>query len=435
MSLRKQFLLIIGIPSVGIILILLVGLFSFFSFRTTIGELSTIQQDRASILNADRDAYQAYLAQITAMNSTDAAELEEQSQASLENLDQTRERVDAPAARFTPEMEADYALFSNNYDEWRSESRRIVDIALQTADVRREIAGLYRDSEAVFSAMREQIDVLGVQIDGLLSGSLSSARRRTLEEALSLTLNGDRDAYQAYLALEKALGTQGTDQLQSFAADVDENMGQTFERVDRAAALLGSSAAELRTRFGELYAGWSEANSRILKLTQDIAGERSRQALLSQSSGENFAEMRNALDRLGNSMDERAAVSVTSMNASIGRAVIVYLLVAALSLGLSVLLTLILSSSMLRSIRISSDAATQLTTGDLSVAIDIKRSDEIGVLAESLRAMIRRLRGIVGDISQAADNISGGSEEIAKSAQQLSAGATEQAASSEQVSA
>ncbi|MBF0156903.1 MAG: methyl-accepting chemotaxis protein [Magnetococcales bacterium] len=78
--------------------------------------------------------------------------------------------------------------------------------------------------------------------------------------------------------------------------------------------------------------------------------------------------------------------------------------------------------------------ARQLAQGDLTATVDLDQKDEIGQLADALRGMVGKLREVVGDISQAAQQVSAGSGELSDTAQQLSQGSTEQAASIEETS-
>ena len=79
--------------------------------------------------------------------------------------------------------------------------------------------------------------------------------------------------------------------------------------------------------------------------------------------------------------------------------------------------------------------ADELKSGNLSAALDVRRDDETGVLAESLRDMLGSLRGVVAEVQTESRELAGKSAKLAASSQELSQGATEQAASMEEVSA
>jgi methyl-accepting chemotaxis protein len=78
--------------------------------------------------------------------------------------------------------------------------------------------------------------------------------------------------------------------------------------------------------------------------------------------------------------------------------------------------------------------AETVAAGDLTANLDVDQKDEIGTLADSLRDMVTRLKGVVGEIRTAGDNIASGSQQMSSSAEEMSQGATEQASSTEEVS-
>jgi methyl-accepting chemotaxis protein len=78
-----------------------------------------------------------------------------------------------------------------------------------------------------------------------------------------------------------------------------------------------------------------------------------------------------------------------------------------------------------------------ISRGDLTVKADGNlngRKDEIGQLGAALHVMVEKLRNILTDIMNGAENISSASSGMSSSSQQLSQGANEQASSAEEVS-
>jgi methyl-accepting chemotaxis protein len=79
--------------------------------------------------------------------------------------------------------------------------------------------------------------------------------------------------------------------------------------------------------------------------------------------------------------------------------------------------------------------AQKMAEGDMTQELDGNQKDEIGMLAEALREMVRRLNEVMGEVVEGANNVAAGSQELSATSQSLSQGASEQAASVEQVSA
>jgi len=75
----------------------------------------------------------------------------------------------------------------------------------------------------------------------------------------------------------------------------------------------------------------------------------------------------------------------------------------------------------------------EVAGGDLTVTVK-ERSEEDRLLL-SLKGMVHRLSGVIGDVQNAVSNISTGSQELSYTAEGLSQGSTEQASSAEEASA
>ncbi len=90
-------------------------------------------------------------------------------------------------------------------------------------------------------------------------------------------------------------------------------------------------------------------------------------------------------------------------------------------------------NGMTASLRVSANLADKIADGDLTV--QHKPLSDKDMLGHALVRMVERLRGVVGDATVAADNVSSGSQELSASSEQVSQGATEQAAAAEQASA
>ncbi|GAB6036946.1 hypothetical protein JCM15519_15050 [Fundidesulfovibrio butyratiphilus] len=120
---------------------------------------------------------------------------------------------------------------------------------------------------------------------------------------------------------------------------------------------------------------------------------------------------------------EKLSSAVTSV--SIG-------LVLALILG--VVVAVVITRGITGPVALGVAFAQRMSEGDLTQRLDVNQKDEIGMLAEALRQMTKRLSEVMEEISEGADNVASGSTELSATAESLSQGASEQAASVEEVS-
>ncbi len=79
--------------------------------------------------------------------------------------------------------------------------------------------------------------------------------------------------------------------------------------------------------------------------------------------------------------------------------------------------------------------ANKLAEGDLTATIIVTSRDETGMLLRSMKNMMEKLSGIIGEVRGSADSLSSASEEISATAQSISQATSEQAASVEETSA
>lgn len=78
--------------------------------------------------------------------------------------------------------------------------------------------------------------------------------------------------------------------------------------------------------------------------------------------------------------------------------------------------------------------AQKMSEGDMTLDLQVNQKDEIGMLADALREMTRRLNEVMGEVVEGANNVASGAQELSATSESLSQGASEQAASVEEVS-
>ncbi|AMK11166.1 MAG: methyl-accepting chemotaxis protein [Pseudodesulfovibrio sp.] len=105
------------------------------------------------------------------------------------------------------------------------------------------------------------------------------------------------------------------------------------------------------------------------------------------------------------------------------------------AMGILIAIVMFVLRSITRPLQEAVEISDSLANGDLTVNIVSRSKDEVGRLTESMANMLTALRGVVGEVTTAAEQVTSGSEELASSAIELSQGATEQASAVEQVSA
>ena len=434
MKIRTKIFLIISMPVVSTAVIALLGLYSFYHMRLTIGNVTALEADRATMIEGDRDAYQAFIGELESVSADTVEKLENAKASFNENSAQAWERIKGPSERFTDDMLSSFEIFTIEYNSWSGTSREVISLAEKTIQGSLERDAALAEAEKNFTSMRDVLNELGEAVDGELSGRLSAGRRRDLENALSLVLNGDRDAYQAYVSQIASFSAHTAEEMISLNDSNNENIDQTIERFRESALLMGNKSAGMRKKFETYFPVWETNSRKILQIGVEQIEDKIRINELQEKSVIHFEKMRNQIDVLGGFISSHIEKATDDMFNLIKRFTFLYTIVFAVSFILSTFLAYMFVNRIIISINSVIKAMGQVASGDLTTVVDINQSDEIGMMADSLREMIDRLNNIVKSIDASAANVTSGSGEISGSAQQLSQGVSEQAVNTEEVS-
>lgn len=436
MSIKVKLLLMVGVPIVAMIIIFAAGLTSFSVIETDMGSVNSLHMDRATMIDADRDAYQAQVAVMDAIAARSMKSLNEAQEAGKENAQQTLERILGPAENFTSDMSGDLETFKTEFNAWKKANETVFSLTNDTlgANLQRDEAEV--NALASFDSMRDVIDQLGELIGKRLADPyMETAERMNMEKALSLILNADRDAYQAYVAQLIVTRLEDEAEVAKFADSFTENAAQTKDRVSEGADLYGGSkGAALKEKFLELFAAWEQYSASVVSLTRANIDKNLSKVDQLQASSASFSRMRDSIDKLGEKEMGRVEADLKNLDDVISSTVLAYIVVTVVFVIISVLIALYVATKISTAMKASADVATSLSEGDFSVSLEVNSKDEVGQLAAAISTMITKLSGIVQNVQAASSNVAAGSEELASSSETLSQGATEQASAVEQVS-
>jgi methyl-accepting chemotaxis protein len=140
----------------------------------------------------------------------------------------------------------------------------------------------------------------------------------------------------------------------------------------------------------------------------------------------------NALIDLEEKMSRNLSVNARSVAGSFSTLMLVLCALAAIVGGF---VAWIVTKSIVAPLRLASEIAQSVATGDLTVAIESTSGDETGVLLDSFRTMRDSLANVVSDVRTSTESVATGVAEIAESNVDLSSRTEEQAASLEETAA
>ena len=279
------------------------------------------------------------------------------------------------------------------------------------------------------------------------------------------------------------------DVYRAFVAETPERLQSALAAIEAQRSARDAAMAELRaSHIGEQQllvavensiAATAEPRDRALKLIQQ--GKKDEALATIQN------DYRNSCDTFQNDLEaliaygDQMAVSFYEEGVSIRNfCILLFSILAIVSVGLMMVLTVNISKSLTRPIIELEGAMQKLSKGDLKATVTYSSRDELGSLADSLRTVMNTLSAYVNDISgklgmiaggnlntememeyagdfapirasgnqiidslnntlgqinQSAEQVASGSEQVSSGAQALSQGATEQASSVEELAA
>ncbi|WP_051261044.1 methyl-accepting chemotaxis protein [Desulfovibrio inopinatus] len=175
---------------------------------------------------------------------------------------------------------------------------------------------------------------------------------------------------------------------------------------------------------------------RVLRTEADMA-ESLYKDIAAIAMGSALEQERNTIEKIQGLISAARSESETAMSLAESEAQrAMSMTIGGMALGtiFAILLGVIISRVITRPILRGVEVSTALAKGDLNQTIKATSHDETGTLATSLQKMILKLRGVVGEVKAAGENVNSGSQELSAAAISLSQGASQQAASIEEIS-
>lgn len=316
-------------------------------------------------------------------------------------------------------------------------------------------------------------------IVGILGAYFTSTIKKAdmkLYEENTLGVSNVADANVAYqrirftavkMLLDTSLTKEGTDSINTYVATIDDALSKYQSR---------DFTDEDKALYDTMQDDWKVYQTELQKFLDAMAKEDTKTA-----NDLVFGDLFDAGNNLQDASDALfqynidAAKERSSSNDKMADQALYFMIVAiAAGVILAIILGTVISKAISGPVNKMVEAADKLTIGDVDVNIDVNSKDEIGKLAESLKAMIVNIRAqakaaeriamgdltvkvavrsdkdllgqklyelveknneVLSNISIASEQVAAGSKQVSDSSIALSQGATEQASSIEELTA
>ncbi|MHC4872674.1 MAG: HAMP domain-containing protein, partial [Planctomycetota bacterium] len=336
-----------------------------------IAELHALQKSIELMLEADRDAHQALVAEKMSLSAT-SSEMEEIKNTHAENIEQARVRMEKASAAFSDDkLKEKYADFSEKFALWKTKTTSVIEKASTPGKLRFALRGSNKGGSAhkAFHAMRDIID----QLQGMQAEMVAQVSKKVdIKKSNLLSKKSELDT------AEKAVINQGQEIIKETNSTVYK-----FLIVGIVAFLFSVVLAYLVST--KLLTAILKATllTAILKATDfaETVYKGNLTTRLNLASKDEIGKLSQSLDKMADGLQSKA------------------------------------------------DAASEIANGNFDININLTSSEDS--LGKTLQRMADQLNETLLQVQEASAQVNSGSHQINDASQSLSQGATESAASLE----
>jgi len=407
---------------IALLALILAGLYGFFLYITNIQQNALkIQAERyfesiAEVLNADRDLYQARLAQERILSND--GDLEENKAVFSENAKQVIDRYRLFTHYLKDESDVlnHVTKFEEVYQNWLDASQKFMGVS----EHRIKLSNKFYAMDTTFKQLRSALDVAGeeLRVHARKYEQRDNVEVSTIEkymEAIGEILNADRDLYQARLILQRFVN--GEANVKETETEFNENVQQVLKRTHTFGVYLNKEPQLLAPLkgFDNQFVAWIEDTHHLLnnypksKLNKDVISE------LKVLDG-HFKSLRDMLDLAGEKTRKKSEFLTNDMEDKVLKYKNVAMEVIAVAFVISLILGYVIPLRVTKRIDDLAHRIRQIADGDgdLTQRINAKEKDELGHLANEFDVFLENLRTLIANIANESKSLGDTTEHLSQ---------------------
>lgn len=392
---------------------ILMGLFGFMVFMSSLQAQAMRTQAEhyfeaiSEVLNADRDIYQARLAQEKLLTgegdqSKNLKDFSENAQQVFDRFQLYRSYLDEEP----PELVEPFVGFDDLFQTWLQQSER-----LQTnTELRHQRTAQEMELDQQFTTIRAMFDKAGETLRDKtreLNGEVSAAKLERYLEAISAVLNADRDLYQARLAVQHL--RNGLESKEAVMKVFQENTAQVIEHFNEYRIYLKNEPQWLEEyhSFDVQFNAWVQSSQRYISAHVSEAPSTVPQEFLAVE--QSFEAIRDMLDQAGEKVQSYARTMEQRTSEQIQSYQTVAIIVIAIAFIAALIFGYIVPRVITRNIEHISARIKEIAEGDgdLTQRINSDSKDELGDLAREFDGFVETLRVMVAGIGEQSKSLGG----------------------------
>lgn len=256
------------------------------------------------------------------------------------------------------------------------------------------------------------IGVSSISYSKQLGGYANTIAKTNLQE-IQLMIQADRDLYQALVA-ERSLIYSTDGDTAALVKEHGENALQARDRVIKSLEISDTATSREKEEYLNLFNQWKALSDQVVAQAGNQEGLQTARSLSYGNAQKAFENLRNYIDVLQEKrlvhVDEFSQKIETDLEVINLKSIIIVIVALAVMLITAYGLPLIVIRPMQEiSHRIENIADGD---GDLTIRLDDKRQDELGVLALQVNRFMNKLQVLIRNILQNADQVAASAESM-----------------------
>ncbi len=387
-----------------VLAVLVLAIFIFMQVIVKIEENAMKTQTKsyfeaiAVVLNADRDIYQARLAQAEMLS--DYGDKQQQQLDFDENAQQVYDRFKSYREYLIdePELVEPFNNFDQLYTDWVESSNNISSIYAANQIVNSRLEAIDKNFYTLRHLLDDAEAKLRTHAASWSNDNIDRQRLKRYLDALAEVLNADRDLYQARLAQQKFV--TGIGDADKNLSDFQENALQANNRFQSYLTLM-SPEPELVTpykQFDNLFPTWFKDSSGLMD-SEEIKVSDSQKDVLA-ATDEKFQRIRDILDKAGEAVKNQGRIKEQETAQQVQDYQNIALIIVIIGFVTAFIISYFIPKHITQNVNNISQRIREISEGDgdLTARINSPSKDELGDLAQEFDTFVGKLQSIMATI-------------------------------------
>ena len=385
--------------------VILISLFVFMMLMSSIQKNNMRQQAEhyfeaiSEVLNADRDIYQARLAQEKMLDgegpkNENEADFRDNAQQVFDRFQLYRQYLEEePEDLLSP-----FESFNTLYNDWLTSSESLI----STSKGSTQFSATMINLDAKFQVIRNMLDEAGEQLRTHTHNTKDQIRSaeelNSYVEAITEVLNADRDLYQARLAQQKII--DGVGNSSENKEDFNLNAAQALDRFRayRGNLINNPELTKPYSKFDVLFNEWFEESLAHLNSPEAQISNKLPQEII--NADEKFAAIRAMLDKAGETVRNHSREIESKTKENIARNQEIAMIITTIAFVIALIFGYIIPLKITKNVESMALRIREIAEGDgdLTQRINSTSKDELGDLAKEFDGFVEQLRSIISNI-------------------------------------